>query len=268
MRVEARRSWAWVLGSGVLGVAVSCAAAKPESPARVVAQAAAPSVASSAPLPRPEPPAVEPAAIEPAHCKPALDPAPDAWEGLEGCSVTFKSGRVIEERSCTKAMCGDRDCCNRCSAGGLALYTGGIWLQLSSSKRPLACREGRDCTAFRDCDVPPGGAEVTGVLWRREGRWALDTHRFVHRVGPCTQVATELTADVTPTDRCRTDFSCDDGRQISVSCDGENDGTDTSLCECLIAGHTRSVTGVYRGEAPRSCERALEACLSAATKKP
>ena len=273
MRVERRHSWVW--GPCGFCVALSCAAAAPSRVVTVRAAAGSTPLASSRQPSGPpesgavEPVATEPAALEPApaHCKPALDPAPEAWESHEGCSVTFKLGRVVEERSCTKATCGDRDCCNQCSAGGLALYSGGVSLQLSSSKAPLTCREGRDCTAYRDCEVPPGGAEVTGVLRRRDGRWSLDARRFVHRVGQCSQRSVGLIAELSPTDRCRASFDCDDGREVSVSCDGENDGTDTSLCECELDGRTRPLPNPIRGEAPFSCERALELCLAATQKR-
>jgi hypothetical protein len=166
-------------------------------------------------------------------------------------------------------MCGDRPCCNRCSKGGLAWLSGNDKLLLSSNKAPLACREGLDCNAYRDCDVPPGEAEVTGVLWRREGQWYLDTRRFVRRVGACQLRTSTLTAsELSQTDGCHASFSCDDGQQVSVSCDGENDGTNTSLCECQLADRTVSLPKPVRGEAPFACERALEPCLSRAGKKP
>jgi hypothetical protein len=276
MRATLRQSWAWVSGATVVSVALSCATTMPDSPVVVAARApsatvetrppnasATPPLASSGPLPAGAP------VPDLTHCKSALDPSADTWQDLEGCTVTFKSGRVIEERSCTKALCGDRPCCNRCSEGQLAWLGGDGKLGLSSSKTPLTCREGLDCNAYRDCDVPPGEAEVTGVLWRREDQWYLDTQRFVRRVGQCELRTTELTAsELSRTDACRASFSCDDGRQVSVSCDGENDGTHTSLCECQLGKLTVSLPKPIRGEAPFACERALEPCLSWTGAKP
>jgi hypothetical protein len=202
------------------------------------------------------------------HCQAAQNPPADSWPSLEGCSVTFKAVRVFTERSCTMAMCAEGQCCNRCSEGGLALLSGNDKLVLSSRKAPLTCREGRDCDAYRDCDVPPGDAEVTGVLWRRADQWYLDAQRFVRRFGQCELKTAELAAsNLSRTDECRASFSCDDGRRVSVSCDGENDGTSTSLCECQVDGRSISLPNPIRGEAPLSCERAFEACLSAGGKK-
>jgi hypothetical protein len=272
MRAKPRQRWGWASAACVVGMALACVrttsdpvATADTPPAKA---SAAPPPTNNEPAPSAEPPEVEPAP-DLTHCQPALDPTADTWPSLEGCSVTFKSGRVLEERSCTKALCGDRPCCNRCSEGGLALLGGDGKLLLSSSKTPLTCREGLDCNAHRDCDVPPGAAAVTGLLWRRDGQWYLDTQRFVHRVGPCDLRTTEVTAsELSQTDGCRASFACDDGRQVSIACDGENDGTYTSLCECELGDRTVSLPKPVRGEAPLSCERALEPCLNETAKKP
>ena len=268
MPLKQRLGWEWAPWASLVGLSLSCAATVPDSSVPVANKAgAAPPAASSRPLPTTDAPAIEPPP-DVRHCQPTLDPAADSWQALEGCSVTFKSGRVVTERSCTMAMCGERPCCNRCSEGGLALLSGNDKLLLSSRKAPLTCREGLDCDAYRDCDVPPGDAEVTGVLWRRENQWYLDTLRVARRVGPCELKTAELKAsELSPADACRASFSCDDGRQVSVSCDGENDGTNTSLCECQLGDRTVSLRKAIRGEAPHSCELALEPCLKASGKK-
>lgn len=37
-------------------------------------------------------------------------------------------------------------------------------------------------------------------------------------------------------DSCVAVYGCDDSRRLEVECDGENDGTDTSLCTCWNNG--------------------------------
>lgn len=283
MGTKLRSGWAWVVACAVNVAGASCAptlaappgpggplppaAAAPSAPPAAIARHAP--AASNAPASAAEPPSEPEPPPSTAHCKPALDPPAEAWPSLEGCSVTFKAGHVTQERQCTRMACGpELPCCNRCDTGGLALRNGPDMLLLSSSKAPLSCREGRNCDSYKDCDVPPGAAETTGVLWRRNGTWYLDTQRFVHRVGQCSQKTVRLDgSEHSRTDSCQVSFSCDDGQQLSITCDGENDGTNTSLCECQFGDRPWSLSAPVRGEAPLSCEHAVEPCLALSAKR-
>jgi hypothetical protein len=71
----------------------------------------------------------------------------------------------------------------------------------------------------------------------------------------------EITPDLTPTDQCTIPFTCDTGMRLEVKCDGENDGTFTSLCECYIDGKRVGLDGLFAGEAPDSCFAAVSQCL-------
>jgi len=66
--------------------------------------------------------------------------------------------------------------------------------------------------------------------------------------------------DVSLTDGCKLGLRCD-GRDLWVECDGENDGTNTSLCECWRDGQQQRISGSpYAGEGPDACFAAAAAC--------
>jgi hypothetical protein len=77
----------------------------------------------------------------------------------------------------------------------------------------------------------------------------------------CSMLGVEITPDLTPTDQCTIPFRCDAGMRLEVKCDGENDGTFTSLCECYIDGKRVGLDGLFAGEAPDSCHSAVSQCL-------
>jgi hypothetical protein len=82
--------------------------------------------------------------------------------------------------------------------------------------------------------------------------------------GPCTGGPLETTpSPESPNDRCDATFYCPGARTILVTCDGENDGTGTSLCDCEENGKRASVNGTVSGEAPDSCIAAAERCAAA-----
>jgi hypothetical protein len=76
----------------------------------------------------------------------------------------------------------------------------------------------------------------------------------------CTLNSLVTTESITPTDQCVAVYTCADGRSFEVSCDGENDGTNTSLCACSHGDTRWSVSGVVQGESPFSCTRAAHKC--------
>jgi hypothetical protein len=82
--------------------------------------------------------------------------------------------------------------------------------------------------------------------------------------GACTVSSLETTpTKESRNDQCRGTFFCPGARTIQVTCDGENDGTKTSLCSCEERGKRASVSGTVPGEAPDSCLAAADRCLTA-----
>jgi hypothetical protein len=83
-------------------------------------------------------------------------------------------------------------------------------------------------------------------------------------VGRCslTQIATTASEN-SPSDGCGATYACEAGAEVLIVCDGENDGTNTSLCSCATGSKTVDSGGVIDGEAPESCNNALLPCLRA-----
>jgi hypothetical protein len=77
----------------------------------------------------------------------------------------------------------------------------------------------------------------------------------------CQRVSVVVTPDVTPTDGCVANYECDDGLSLVVQCDGENDGTDTSLCSCHSDTNNWYPDELFAGEGPESCLGAALRCL-------
>lgn len=66
-----------------------------------------------------------------------------------------------------------------------------------------------------------------------------------------------------PNDGCRAHFACG-ADALDVACDGENDGTGTSLCTCHRNGYeVRSIGSLWKGEGIDTCTLAAERCLGA-----
>jgi hypothetical protein len=83
--------------------------------------------------------------------------------------------------------------------------------------------------------------------------------------GKCTISSLEITrTDLSPTDGCEAQLSCPDEVAIVVGCDGENDGTNTSLCSCTTSdGRGVNLADLYDGEAPDACLSAAADCVDA-----
>ncbi len=69
---------------------------------------------------------------------------------------------------------------------------------------------------------------------------------------------------LSPTDGCEWQLTCDGNIQLTVECDGENDGTNTSLCTCHIDGDTTKDAGLVQGEGVEACLNAYINCLDPA----
>ena len=78
----------------------------------------------------------------------------------------------------------------------------------------------------------------------------------------CALQSITIQPDITPTDQCDAAYTCDGERSLRVTCDGENDGTNTSLCTCYSGARSWHVSGVVQGEAPESCNNASDRCLA------
>lgn len=106
----------------------------------------------------------------------------------------------------------------------------------------------------------PGAAvtpEPTGVA-RSEG----NAPKEGERTSGCVMLGIQIIPGATtPTDQCSMPFQCAGDVRLEVSCDGENDGTFTSLCECYINGKLVPLDGLFKGEAPESCSAAVSLCL-------
>ncbi|HYJ08888.1 MAG TPA: hypothetical protein VEX18_07755, partial [Polyangiaceae bacterium] len=239
------------------------------------APTAARQVASSSPSeplvpePRPVPP-------DPARCGTPVDPPSESWSALEGCRVTFKNAEVEAWLECNMMACGpEKPCCNRCFEGTVGLRIDRREVAVTRRGQWLPCAAGRNCETDRVCALPRGPAFVTGVLSREDsenataaGRstniWLLELEHFEHRVGSCSLREGEVRAsELSPGDFCESTFACDDGKHVQVECDGENDGTHTSMCACKIDGRAVPLGKLIAGEGPTSCDNALVKCLAA-----
>lgn len=82
------------------------------------------------------------------------------------------------------------------------------------------------------------------------------------RPADCALLSISTRADLSPTDQCTAVYVCA-GRQLEVSCDGENDGTNTSLCDCRSGEVRWHSPSLIQGEAPLSCSNGLVPCFNA-----
>jgi hypothetical protein len=109
----------------------------------------------------------------------------------------------------------------------------------------------------------PAGTAPSGVA-PPSGTVAAPSRAEALPAGSCTGGPLKITSSpLSPTDGCDATFYCPGARTVLVRCDGENDGTGTSLCDCEENGRRASVSGTVPGEAPDSCLAAAERCLAA-----
>lgn len=275
------RRWVDRVVRGVLGTLVlaACggtpAAAPPRrSGASTVARQIDWSSPSEAPAPEPRP---VPAPSDPARCGTPIDPPSDSWSAFEGCRVIFRKAEVEAWLQCNMMACGPKKpCCNRCFEGTVGLRIDRREVAVTRGGQWLPCAAGTECEIDRVCALPRGPAFVTGVLSREDlesakaaGRstniWLLELEHFEHRVGSCSLREGEVReSELSPGDFCESTFACDDGKQVQVECDGENDGTHTSMCACKIDGRAVPLGKLIAGEGPTSCDNALLQCRAAA----
>jgi hypothetical protein len=139
----------------------------------------------------------------------------------------------------------------------------GLVLVLSGSCL-LACasRKSQDAQAVPEAAPPAPEAAPATELSADAGSPEVATETAP--AGSCTVSSLETMATrESRNDQCRGTFFCPGARTVLVTCDGENDGTNTSLCDCEERGKRASVSGTVPGEAPESCLAAADRCLAA-----
>jgi hypothetical protein len=104
------------------------------------------------------------------------------------------------------------------------------------------------------CECGPANlsAELSGCRW---GQMSVVPREAIHG---SSHAAVHV-------DGCKLNLECAPGK-LSVVCDGEEDGTGTSLCDCYFNGKPLPLPGtdVWPGEGPGTCHAAAPACLQAA----
>lgn len=62
-------------------------------------------------------------------------------------------------------------------------------------------------------------------------------------------------------DKCEAELHCAGGVVLAITCDGENDGTGTSLCTCFV-GEAQKHGGLVEGERATACANAVANCTT------
>lgn len=110
-----------------------------------------------------------------------------------------------------------------------------------------------------DADDSPGLGGAPSTSDQSEGG-ATNASEGLGGADSCSLDELKITA---PNDTCEATYTCAPGVEVWLECDGENDGTNTSLCGCKSGSLTAVVPGLVEAEAPESCHVALAACLQA-----
>ncbi|MFO0547053.1 MAG: hypothetical protein U0271_01630 [Polyangiaceae bacterium] len=139
----------------------------------------------------------------------------------------------------------------RCIAGGAAIEVDVL------DGRAAACGH-----AVELCSVSSGGGGQGGSS-ANDGGGGVGGHDGSGGAGNLPESCVLEEMIITPTDLSATDgchgvYTCD-GSSVVIECDGENDGTGTSLCACTRAGQTTQL-GLIEGEGEGACDRGLLAC--------
>jgi hypothetical protein len=104
------------------------------------------------------------------------------------------------------------------------------------------------------CECGPGSlsAELAGCRW---GQMSVVPREAI----PASEHA------AIPVDGCKLTLDCAPGK-LSVVCDGEEDGTGSSLCDCYVNGNPLRISkpSVWPGEGADTCHAAAAVCLKAA----
>ena len=143
-----------------------------------------------------------------------------------------------------------------------------------------ACDDGKVEHRFLPVECNPACTAHTTVIRRCvAGRW--DEERIEADCAPCpTAITTALAgcelehtmlkpSELSPRDGCELRLRCGN-TAVQTQCDGENDGTNTSLCECERDGvrDAHVLKDLYQGEGPDSCLAAAVHCKTPRRKSP
>lgn len=69
-------------------------------------------------------------------------------------------------------------------------------------------------------------------------------------------------SELSPSDGCTLGLTCA-GREFWLECDGENDGTNTSLCQCWRDRQEQRIGDLFPGDGPDACFSAAAECFNA-----
>jgi len=74
-----------------------------------------------------------------------------------------------------------------------------------------------------------------------------------------------IPSELSPTDGCEATYVCDGDAVLFVECDGENDGTNTSLCSCNVGSKSANWKdgGLVAGEGEEACLAGYANCSPA-----
>ena len=82
------------------------------------------------------------------------------------------------------------------------------------------------------------------------------------------QVIPRASEPVNQVDGCKLELTCHAGK-LSINCDGEQDGTGTSLCDCYLDGRPLRLPkrDPWAGEGANTCHSAAALCLQVASSR-
>ena len=152
--------------------------------------------------------------------------------------------------------------------------------EILAAEGELACDDGNVEHQFLPVECNPACTAHTTVIRRCvAGGW--NEERLEADCAPCpTAITTSLVgcelehttlkpSELSARDGCVLRLHCG-STEVQTECDGENDGTNTSLCECERDGvrDAHVLKDPYQGEGPESCLAAAVHCKAPRKKSP
>jgi hypothetical protein len=143
-----------------------------------------------------------------------------------------------------------------------------------------ACEEGKVEHQFRPVECSPACTAHTTVIRRCvAGAWNEELVEADCRPCPAALPAALAGCELEHTTLKPSELSASDGcvlrlrcgnTAVQTECDGENDGTNTSLCECERDGvrDAHVLKNLYQGEGPESCLAAAVHCKAPRQRSP
>jgi hypothetical protein len=140
------------------------------------------------------------------------------------------------------------------------------------------CEDGREVRAGQPVECSPTcSGHWTEIRRCIGGRWnikrfeadcSLCPSALTPDLAGCALEHTRLKAsEQSVRDGCTLSLNCG-STEVDVTCDGENDDTNTSLCDCTRDGvrDEHALKNLYQGEAPDSCLAAAVHCRAPRTR--